>query len=213
MIPFDLASQSDSTSVRLGEWDTSAAIDCVDSECAPPVVNVPVEQLIPHESYNPDSKQQEHDIALVRLSQTVAFNDFVRPICLPLGNRLRQTVYDNVALTVAGWGKTENNTNSVRMLKLDLPGVRRQACADVYRRQNVNLGSGQMCAGGQPGKDSCRGDSGGPLMRYDNLARFPHWYLAGIVSFGPTPCGMVDFPGVYTRVAEYVDWIRANMRP
>lgn len=199
--------------MRLGEWDTRTEIDCNENECADPVVNVPVEQLIPHEDYNPDSKQQEHDIALVRLSQTVTFTDFVRPICLPLSNDLRRTVYDNVALTVAGWGKTENGTNSDRMLKLDLPGVPRQDCQNVYRQKKVNLGVGQMCAGGKPGKDSCRGDSGGPLMRYDNHATVPHWYLAGIVSFGPTPCGQVDFPGVYTRVSEYVDWIRDNMRP
>lgn len=202
-----------STSVRLGEWDTSEPIDCHEGECALPVVDVPVEQLIPHERYNPDSKQQEHDIALVRLSQTVQFTDFVRPICLPLSERLRQQLYDNVVLTVAGWGKTENGTNSQKMLKLDLSGVRRQACAEVYQRQNVNLGAGQMCAGGERGKDSCRGDSGGPLMRYDNHASYPHWYVAGIVSFGPTPCGMIGFPGVYTRVGEYVDWIRQNMRP
>lgn len=202
-----------STSVRLGEWDTSTATDCNDDECAPPPLDIPVEQLIPHERYNPDSKQQENDVALVRLSQPVAFTEFIKPICLPLSTRLRQQQYDNVGLTVAGWGRTENGTNSQRMLKLDISGVPRAQCARIYQRQNVALGAGQMCAGGEAGKDSCRGDSGGPLMRYDNQAEYPHWYVAGIVSFGPTPCGLVGFPGVYTRVAEYVDWIRANMRP
>lgn len=43
------------------------------------------------------------------------------------------------------------------------------------------------------------GDSGGPLMALDNSERLKsYYYLAGIVSFGPTPCGLNGWPGVYT---------------
>lgn len=38
-------------------------------------------------------------------------------------------------------------------------------------------------------------------------------YLAGIVSFGPSPCGLENWPGVYTRVDSYIDWILSHMRP
>lgn len=41
----------------------------------------------------------------------------------------------------------------------------------------------------------------------------PYWYCAGIVSFGPDPCGREGFPGVYTRVAAYTDWIVKNIKP
>lgn len=40
-----------------------------------------------------------------------------------------------------------------------------------------------------------------------------YWYCAGIVSFGPTPCGKPGIPGVYTRVSAYTDWIVKNIRP
>lgn len=40
-----------------------------------------------------------------------------------------------------------------------------------------------------------------------------YWYCAGIVSFGPTPCGKEGFPGVYTRVSAYTDWIVRNIKP
>lgn len=43
------------------------------------------------------------------------------------------------------------------------------------------------------------GDSGGPLMALDNSERLKsYYYLAGVVSFGPSPCGLEGWPGVYT---------------
>lgn len=39
------------------------------------------------------------------------------------------------------------------------------------------------------------------------------YYVFGIVSFGPTPCGLQGWPGVYTRVTEYVPWIISKLKP
>ena len=58
--------------------------------------------------------------------------------------------------------------------------------------------------------DSCAGDSGGPLtVQADESSAM---YLAGIVSFGKRKCG-TGFPGVYTDVGYYVDWIKRNLKP
>lgn len=87
-------------------------------------------------------------------------------------------------------------------------------CSSVYKSARVNLANGQMCAGGDKGKDSCRGDSGGPLMRVVHDGNeVNNWYAVGIVSFGPSPCGMQGWPGVYTRVNVYMPWIVKNLRP
>lgn len=57
------------------------------------------------------------------------------------------------------------------------------------------------------GVDACQGDSGGPLMmRVDT-----RWVQLGIVSFG-NKCGEPGYPGVYTRLSEYVDWVNENTR-
>lgn len=72
------------------------------------------------------------------------------------------------------------------------------------------MGLGQMCAGGEAGKDSCKGDSGGPLM---NPSEKKYFELVGVVSFGPYPCAEDNVPGVYTKVYEYNSWIRENVRP
>lgn len=38
-----------------------------------------------------------------------------------------------------------------------------------------------------------------------------HWIQLGIVSFG-NKCGEPSYPGVYTRVSEYMEWIRENTK-
>ena len=78
-----------------------------------------------------------------------------------------------------------------------------------FKARNVNIASTQLCAGGEFAKDSCDGDSGGPLMRQ---VQGSNWYLEGIVSFG-NRCGLEGWPGVYTKVSEYTDWIQANLKP
>ena len=43
------------------------------------------------------------------------------------------------------------------------------------------------------GKDSCSGDSGGPLLSYEGVNDFADVkYLRGIVSFGAKKCGSVS---------------------
>lgn len=59
-----------------------------------------------------------------------------------------------------------------------------------------------MCAG-EEGKDTCTGDSGGPIMIQATKGT---WFLEGIVSYGAS-CGNKDFPGVYTYCPSYYNWI------
>lgn len=82
-------------------------------------------------------------------------------------------------------------------------------CRQVFRKAGANIRDTQICAGGVQGRDSCTGDSGGPLMTVYN-DNSEQWYIEGIVSFGTT-CGTKGWPGVYTKVNAYLDWINENL--
>lgn len=43
------------------------------------------------------------------------------------------------------------------------------------------------------------------MWSYDKV-----YYVIGVVSFG-FHCAEPDYPGVYTRVAKYTDWILQNL--
>ena len=58
------------------------------------------------------------------------------------------------------------------------------------------------------GKDSCNGDSGGPLISRSVPGGTMH--LAGVVSFGTPTCG-VGYPGVYTSIEHYLPWIKEHL--
>ncbi|XP_018342834.1 PREDICTED: serine protease easter-like [Trachymyrmex septentrionalis] len=200
------------SSVRLGEYNTDTERDCIpdgqNSEiCADDPITVGVEEQIAHENYQPTSRNQRYDIALLRLSHDVPFTRYIQPICLPSNSSLGGKLF------VAGWGKTETSSASNIKLKLALPLAEQSLCDQTYVSAGVRLGLGQICAGGQRGKDSCRGDSGGPLMALERIADGTgKWTAVGVVSFGPSPCGMQGWPGVYTKVSDFVPWILNNMR-
>lgn len=172
-----------------------------------------VEESIVHPNWIRDVPEPrtnfDNDIALLKLEQPVTMGPQISPICLPG----RSSEYDPQMGTlglIAGWGKTEDKNSSPRLRAARVPvqGM------DMCRGQKPDPPSDSLsyvftdnmiCAGGG-GKDSCYGDSGGAYAFQD-----PHndtrYYAAGLVSWGPK-CGTY---GLYTKVANYVDWIAGVM--
>lgn len=200
------------TGVRLGEWNHETDLDCqkigVSTVCSDPPQNFDIEKKIIHPGYEQKIGSKD-DIALLRLSRPVQMSQYVKPICLPLSKNLQQiSDYYGTRFIVAGWGRTENFTHSAVKLKVDVDGVRLSDCKLVF-----NVWDKQICAGGKTGKDSCGGDSGGPLMTaHADTEGYNYWYAAGIVSYGLKQCGTTGAPGVYTRVDRYIDWIKENIK-
>ncbi|KAJ0175736.1 hypothetical protein K1T71_008895 [Dendrolimus kikuchii] len=190
--------------VRLGEYNTESDIDCLKDACADPLQEIEVQGAYPHSGFNDRNRNRRDDIGLVRLAKRATYSFFVQPICMPNNARLEPPA----DLFVAGWGKTLEGSSSNIKLKLVVPIFDKRECSQKYSRVNAILTDGQICAGGLKDKDACRGDSGGPLMRKRAEGV---WEVVGIVSFG-NECGKEGWPGVYTAVAQYSDWIQSKMQ-
>ena len=52
------------------------------------------------------------------------------------------------------------------------------------------------------GVGSCKGDSGGPLIKFVSDTAVPHYVQVGVVHGGIGVCGSMTFPGIYARLDE-----------
>ncbi|XP_066157983.1 venom protease-like [Euwallacea fornicatus] len=196
--------------VRLGEYDLSTTnVDCDGTYCSPPVQDFYIERIAVHPKYNP--RTHENDIALLKIAGVADVQQSnVQPICLPVAE-INDDLTGKFAI-VAGWGTTEEDLFSSVLLKASIPVLPERTCSEIYQRY-LPVTSDQICAGGYKGRDSCAGDSGGPLMYTGLIEGSPRYIQYGIVSYGPRKCGSEGKPGVYTRVKSYLLWILDNIGP
>jgi len=165
-----------------------------------------IRRFIPHENYG--SLRSINDISLIELTTPLTFNANVQPITLPTAASGEPAVGTN--LIVSGFGTTSSGGQiSNQLRKVKVPVVSDADCKDAYGQNAVT--DHMICAGlPQGGVDSCQGDSGGPLFSFDvvNGNDVPKEQI-GIVSWGQG-CALPGYPGVYTQVSYFLDWIQAN---
>ncbi|XP_014372101.2 CLIP domain-containing serine protease 2 [Papilio machaon] len=207
--------------VRIGDYDISQPVDCVGEdeirECESKYQDIAVTHQISHPKYviAPISL---NDIGLLRLATPVDFSyRNSGTICLPIMRDLREMDIAQEFATVAGWGATENQKQSNILLKVRVPIYPETTCVSFYKRAmqsrlfKPNMMMNTICAGDE-GRDSCKGDSGGPLMieaPYNGTYKFVQF---GIVSYGFEQCGLSK-PGMYTDVRKYMKWILDTIKP
>jgi len=143
----------------------------------------------------------------------------VRFVCLPTTAELREIKIKKA--NIVGWGLTENGDEKSDILlkgRVDV-NEERQKCVDTYKNDyNININEKYLCAIGAQGKtDTCRGDSGGPLLHRPRIPGEINQRLVqyGIVSGGPAGCGVkVNTIGgaIYTNIPQYMRWILDNIR-
>lgn len=164
---------------------------------------IPVAEVHVHPNYNPTTS--DSDIALLRLRYPATLTTTVQTIA-PTTAADAALLVPDVEATVTGWGtRTEGDLDFPGVLyEVNVPIVAQEACASAYAAQGASITDNMLCAGVPAGgKDACQGDSGGPLIVPDGTGGFK---LAGIVSWG-IGCARPGLPGVYTRVANFVEWI------
>ncbi|XP_058820296.1 CLIP domain-containing serine protease B15-like [Topomyia yanbarensis] len=165
-----------------------------------------IQKSIIHPNYSESNFNKVHDIALLRLADTVQFTQYLQPVCLPDRNDHISSLSQPRNLTIFSVGP--RRTVSTKRIKrpILMPEHDNSVCNDLYRELNLKLDRSQLCVGGEPGRDACRGDSGGPLMQQQSQ----RWFQVGIVSLGPPRCGG-SIPGIYVNLLEYIDWIEATV--
>ncbi|KAM4854760.1 hepatocyte growth factor activator [Thomomys bottae] len=169
-----------------------------------------IEKYVPYSLYSVFNPS-DHDLVLIRLKKKgdrcAVRSQFVQPICLPEAG---STFPVGQKCQIAGWGHMDENvsgySSSLREALVPLVADHKCRSPEVY---GADVSANMLCAGYFDCKsDACQGDSGGPLAcERDGVA-----YLYGIISWGDG-CGRLNKPGVYTRVANYVDWIHDRIRP
>merc|ERR1712212_42405 len=159
---------------------------------------VVLSKIIQHEDYN--GFTISNDISLLKLSEPLSFNDYVQGIALPAPGHAASG-----DCIVSGWGTTSEGGSTPSVLrKVAVPIVSDEECRAAYGESDIE--DSMICAGlPEGGKDSCQGDSGGPFACKDTGST----YLAGVVSWG-YGCARPNYPGVYTEVAYFVDWVKEN---
>ncbi|GAA48401.1 Plasma kallikrein [Clonorchis sinensis] len=150
-----------------------------------------------------DDSTFKSDIALLKLARPAVLNEYIQIVCLPYPE---EVFLEGQMCSVAGWGFTEENGEISKIPRhIRIPLVSTETCQEKYSKFRFpTIQEWMICAGGIPGKDACQYDSGGPLVcrsLSDN-----QWIVTGIVSIG-IRCAS-QYPGVYTKVTSFLDWIR-----
>ncbi|XP_029725630.2 uncharacterized protein LOC109426652 isoform X6 [Aedes albopictus] len=185
--------------VRLGEWDVNHDVEFY------PYIERDVISVQVHPEYYAGTL--DNDLAILKMDRPVDFTGtpHISPACLPD----KFTDFSGQRCWTTGWGKDafgDYGKYQNILKEVDVPIVNHHQCQNQLRQTRLgysyNLNPGFICAGGEEGKDACKGDGGGPLV----CDRNGSWQVVGIVSWG-IGCGKANVPGVYVKVAHYLDWI------
>lgn len=139
-----------------------------------------------------------NDLMLLHLTQPAEITEFVKTASLPT-----EEVKLGSTCLASGWGSTEPTNfdypDSLQCVNITI--LSNEECAKAHTEKVTDV---MLCAGElEGGKDTCVGDSGGPLI-CDGI-------LQGITSWGYDPCGAPKKPAIYTKVLKFTTWIQEVM--
>ncbi|XP_022907539.1 chymotrypsinogen A-like [Onthophagus taurus] len=172
-------------------------------------ISIADEIMIPSD-YSPET--YFNDIALIKLTRNLQFNNFIRPVCLWSEDNDQATITGRLG-TVVGWGIDQRNTSfSSDLRHAEIPVISGETCKekDDFYRKHTNEKT--YCAGGQDGKAVCNGDSGGGMLFKKVGFSKTVWQLRGIVSLNRKQdlnevCNTKSY-AIFADAAKHLEWIR-----
>uniref|UniRef100_A0A3Q0QQV9 Peptidase S1 domain-containing protein n=1 Tax=Amphilophus citrinellus TaxID=61819 RepID=A0A3Q0QQV9_AMPCI len=156
--------------------------------------NIQIKQTFMYGDYN--GIKQGGDIMILKVSTySLLYLFHMTYIC----DLIVQITVQQKMCQVAGWGKTENESQSHELRVVSVSIISPQVCQEQWR-PFLHLPPNVTCAGGyKTNKGFCQ-DSGGPLVCSG--------FAAGVVSFNRNlNCKYPDVPNVYVDISKYLQWI------
>lgn len=212
-------------------WRLDLVLGVDDLDDAESANSYPVATVLIREGYvKGKAESSGYDMALIRLARR--WSGPLATLSLDIASDPPDAF--GAALTVAGFGllkgRPEGGTmqthkrsdgttiaaGSRKLRQVVVPMVPTDKCAAMWMlaMPPALVGSGQLCAGYESvpdmskWKDSCGGDSGGPIVHYDQRGCPTH---VGLVSWGAESCGTPKAYGVYTRLSHHAAWLSQHV--
>jgi secreted trypsin-like serine protease len=170
-------------------------------------------RYVPHPCYTPSLEQDHDDIALIELTEPV--EPFGGDMALVNGLNGSVDLPEGSNVFISGFGAMQpdgSDIRSSRLLEVQVKTATKNLCVaanpDSSSNNFINFDH-VVCTGGEEGKDSCNGDSGGPAMLNKDGER----WVVGVLSKGSqlpddTPnCAVDGRYSLYTLVDKYGSWI------
>ncbi len=158
-----------------------------------------ISTIVRHPNYN--STSDDSDYALLRLVSNTTYTPV--PIYSgQTGGGVDSSLTGEIATTL-GWGNTSPDSVAYpeELQEVEVPIISNTTCNASYPGR---ISDKMICAGLRlGGKDSCSGDSGGPLL----VQIQGKWVHAGVTSWGEG-CAEPGYYGVYARTSSVVSFIK-----
>uniref|UniRef100_A0A8D8DNX9 trypsin n=2 Tax=Culex pipiens TaxID=7175 RepID=A0A8D8DNX9_CULPI len=157
---------------------------------------VPISRIVVHPRFKPST--MDNDLALLKITYEVFATGGEMRLSVPLP-KSTEVFAQGTSCTISGWGQMENGRKSSVLKEATIPIANRKLCTRNYAGALISVTDNMICAGFfNATKDTCAGDSGGPLTCRGKLV--------GITSFGKG-CSVKNYPGLYASVAKARAWI------
>lgn len=150
------------------------------------------------ETFYADKYQKYNFHECEQLEESAQFTCFMEE----LQNSLQYSFTDNLSYALPFSG---TDLLSDQLQKVSLPLVSQDTCQSILLSYGGEFTDNMLCAGfpDEGGKDTCYGDSGGPLL----ILNGQEWQQIGITSFGTGECAQPDSVGVYSNVMNLRSFI------
>lgn len=166
---------------------------------SPKILEIDVLLVKVHADFN--SSTYKNDVAILKLSKSFPdWNNDLQPV-----NLATKVVKEGTECTVSGWGSRLLFAPGMPdyLYYTEVKIENHKKCRKLYKLYN-KVTSKMICASYEDSpRDSCSGDSGGPLICNKKLS--------GIVSWGKG-CALPKFPGVYVSIPMYLEWIEQTLK-